>query len=156
MRKDRTFKFLYVISILINVAYFALRIVYIVTGRVKVTAPANASQSQLDAAATQRSAAVVYSIIVLVAELGGFVLVHVGQQMFTRQQTQFATMTPDNVSKMAQVRPRDQRTQAHKRLCRRPVACTLRTTMRLAQCGCRTFAGRALLPRRSHMLVGKY
>ena len=100
------FKALYIISILVNVAYFAIRIVYIVTGRVKVSAPEDASESQLDAVATQNKSAVIYSSIVLVAELGGFVLVHVGQQMFTRQRTQFAEMTADNVSKMAQVRSR--------------------------------------------------
>jgi hydrogenase maturation factor len=105
LHKDRLFRYLYVISILINFIYFAVRVFYIWSGRVKVTAPSNASMKELKAANAQNGAAMIYSAIVLVAELGGFVLVHVGQQMFTKQKTNFAKMTTDNIAKMAKVRP---------------------------------------------------
>ena len=103
LHKDRLFRIMYVLSVLVNIAYFALRLVYICTGRVKVAAPEDASQSELDAAEKQNDSALTYSIIVLVAELGGFVLVHAGQQMFTKQRTQFAKMTDENVAKMDEV-----------------------------------------------------
>lgn len=105
LHKDRLFRYLYGISIFINVVYFALRIVYIVTGKVKVRPPdgETATEEQLQAVEDQNAWAIVYSSIVLVAEFGGFILVHVGQQMFTRQKTKFAKMSPENVAKMSQV-----------------------------------------------------
>ena len=104
LHRDKLFRALYGISLIVNVAYFALRIAYIVTGRVKVQAPPDATDAMLARIERQNSAAVVYSIIVLVAEVGGFILVHIGQQMFIKQKTQFAKMTPGNVTRMAQVR----------------------------------------------------
>lgn len=103
-KKDRLFRVLYALSVLINAAYFAVRIAYIVTGRVKVTAAIDANDKELSRVARQNDAALIYSILVLVAELGGFVLVHLGQQMFTRQRTNFTTMTDDNVARMRTVR----------------------------------------------------
>ena len=103
-KKDRLFRVLYAISVLINVAYFAVRVAYIVTGRVKVTAAADATDQELSRVQRQNDAAVIYSSLVLVAELGGFVLVHLGQQMFTRQRTKFTTMTDDNVARLRTVR----------------------------------------------------
>lgn len=87
LHKDRLFRVLYALSILVNLAYFVIRIVYIITGRVKVRAPDedNATDANLAAVRRQNSAAIAYSIVVLIAEFGGFVLVHAGQQMFTRQ-----------------------------------------------------------------------
>jgi hypothetical protein len=103
-RKDRFYRFLYGVSIFINAIYFALRVFYIVTGRVKVSKPSNASGETLKEIERQNNVALLYSSIVLVAEFGGFVLVHIGQQMFTRQKTKFTTMNADNVERMEHVR----------------------------------------------------
>lgn len=46
-----------------------------------------------------------WSLIVLAAEIGGFVLVHLSQQMFIRQDTRFYEMSPDRVRQLKQVRP---------------------------------------------------
>ena len=45
-----------------------------------------------------------WSIIVLAAEIGGFVLVHLSQQMFIRQDTKFYEMAPDRVAQLKKVR----------------------------------------------------
>jgi hypothetical protein len=45
-----------------------------------------------------------WSLVVLAAEIGGFVLVHLSQQMFIRQDTKFYEMTPDRVQQLAKVR----------------------------------------------------
>jgi hydrogenase maturation factor len=104
--KDRFYRFLYGLSVFINVLYFALRIFYIITGKVKVSKPSNASEGTLAQIERQNNVALLYSTIVLVAEFGGFVLVHVGQQMFFRQKTKFTKMNVDNVERMDHVRSR--------------------------------------------------
>jgi hypothetical protein len=45
-----------------------------------------------------------WSLIVLAAEIGGFVLVHLSQQMFIRQDTKFYEMTEKNLERVTQVR----------------------------------------------------
>lgn len=47
-----------------------------------------------------------WSIIVLAAEIGGFVLVHLSQQMFIRQDTKFYEMQPERVDRLREVRIR--------------------------------------------------
>eukprot|EP00892_Ulva_mutabilis_P010707 jgi/Ulvmu1/8008/UM004_0244.1 len=99
-RQDRTFRWLFAFSVLFSVAYFAVRVVYIVTGKVKVGLPADASSDQIKSINRQNQSAIIYSSIVLVAEFGGFLLIHLGQQMFTRQHTRFGKMTDANVERM--------------------------------------------------------
>lgn len=99
-RQDRTFRWLFAFSVLFSMAYFAVRIVYIVTGKVKVGLPADATAEQIRTISRQNQSATVYSSIVLVAEFGGFLLIHLGQQMFTRQRTRFGKMTDANVERM--------------------------------------------------------
>lgn len=73
------------------------------TGRVQILAAPpeeDDSDSNVD---LQNRTALVYSIVVLVAELGGFVLVHAGQQMFWRQRTKWALMDERNVAGMREV-----------------------------------------------------
>ena len=40
----------------------------------------------------------------LAAEIGGFILVHVSQQMFVRQDTEFYALPPEHVQKLSDVR----------------------------------------------------
>lgn len=107
-QQDRTFRWLFAFSVLFSVAYFAVRVVYIVTGRVKVGMTADASPEQIRNVNRQNNSAIIYSSIVLVAEFGGFLLTHLGQQMFTRQRTRFGKMTDTNVERMKQVCPHPQ------------------------------------------------
>ncbi len=101
---DRLFRVLYALSLLISVAYVAIRVVYIATGRVNIRPPEDANDRELANVERQNRVAVVYSIIVLVAEIGGIVLIHAGQQMFTRQRTLFAEVTPSNVQRLSEAR----------------------------------------------------
>lgn len=104
-RQDRTFCWLFAFSVLFSVAYFAIRVVYIVTERVKVGMTSDATPEQIRNVKRQNDSAIIYSSIVLVAEFGGFLLTHLGQQMFTRQRTRFGKMTDANVERMKQVQP---------------------------------------------------
>jgi hypothetical protein len=45
-----------------------------------------------------------WSCIVLAAEIGGFILVHLSQQMFVRQDTKFYPLPPEHVQKLRDVR----------------------------------------------------
>ena len=102
--QNHTFRRLFGLSIFFSFTYFALRVVYIAMNKVKVVVnPDNASAEALRDVERQNRAALVYSTIILFAELGGFILVHVGQQMFTRQKTKFGKMPDVNVAKMKQV-----------------------------------------------------
>jgi hypothetical protein len=101
--QNHTFRRLFGLSIFFSFAYFALRVVYIAMNKVKVAVPADSSAETLREVDRQNRAALVYSTIILCAELGGFILVHVGQQMFTRQTTKFTKMPDVNVEKMKQV-----------------------------------------------------
>jgi hypothetical protein len=47
-----------------------------------------------------------WSCCVLAAEIGGFILVHISQQMFTRQDTKFYPLPPEHVQKLRDVRAR--------------------------------------------------
>lgn len=44
-----------------------------------------------------------WSIVVLAAEIGGFILVHLSQQMFIRQDTKFYEMAPERVNQLREV-----------------------------------------------------
>lgn len=44
-----------------------------------------------------------WSIIVLAAEIGGFILVHLSQQMFIRQDTKFFEMEPERINQLREV-----------------------------------------------------
>lgn len=101
--QNKTFRRLFGLSIFFSFVYFALRVVYIAMGKVKVAVPADSSAETLREVDRQNRAALVYSTIILCAELGGFILVHVGQQMFTRQKTKFTRMPDLNVERMKQV-----------------------------------------------------
>lgn len=46
-----------------------------------------------------------WSCCVLAAEIGGFILVHMSQQMFKRQDTKFFEMSPERVAQLREVRP---------------------------------------------------
>ena len=45
-----------------------------------------------------------WSCVVLLAEIGGFILVHISQQMFVRQDTKFYPLPPQHVQKLRDVR----------------------------------------------------
>ena len=45
-----------------------------------------------------------WSIVVLAAEIGGFILVHLSQQMFIRQDTKFFEMAPERINQLREVR----------------------------------------------------
>jgi hypothetical protein len=45
-----------------------------------------------------------WSIVVLAAEIGGFILVHLSQQMFIRQDTKFFEMAPERVNQLREVK----------------------------------------------------
>jgi hypothetical protein len=47
-----------------------------------------------------------WSCVVLAAEIGGFVLVHLSQQMFIRQDTKFFEMAPERIQQLRDVRSR--------------------------------------------------
>ena len=47
-----------------------------------------------------------WSCCVLAAEIGGFILVHISQQMFVRQDTKFYPLPPEHVQKLRDVRCR--------------------------------------------------
>ena len=101
--QNHTFRRLFGLSIFFSFTYFALRVVYIAMNKVMVVRPENVTPEALRDIERQNRAALVYSTIILCAELGGFILVHVGQQMFTRQKTKFGKMPDANVEKMKQV-----------------------------------------------------
>lgn len=101
--QNHTFRRLFGLSIFFSFTYFALRVVYIAMNKVMVVRPENATPEALRDIERQNRAALVYSTIILCAELGGFILVHVGQQMFTRQKTKFGKMPDANAEKMKQV-----------------------------------------------------
>lgn len=44
-----------------------------------------------------------WSCFVLAAEIGGFILVHLSQQMFKRQDTKFFEMSPERVAQLREV-----------------------------------------------------
>lgn len=44
-----------------------------------------------------------WSCCVLAAEIGGFILVHLSQQMFCRQDTKFFEMSPERVAQLREV-----------------------------------------------------
>lgn len=44
-----------------------------------------------------------WSIVVLAAEIGGFILVHLSQQMFIRQDTKFYEMAPERINQLREV-----------------------------------------------------
>ena len=46
-----------------------------------------------------------WSCCVLAAEIGGFILVHISQQMFVRQDTKFYPLPPEHVAQLRDVRP---------------------------------------------------
>ena len=46
-----------------------------------------------------------WSCCVLAAEIGGFILVHLSQQMFCRQDTKFFEMSPERVAQLREARP---------------------------------------------------
>lgn len=46
-----------------------------------------------------------WSCVVLAAEIGGFILVHISQQMFVRQDTKFYPLPLEHVQKLRDVRP---------------------------------------------------
>lgn len=46
-----------------------------------------------------------WSIVVLAAEIGGFILVHLSQQMFIRQDTKFFEMAPERINQLREVCP---------------------------------------------------
>lgn len=103
--QNHTFRRLFGLSIFFSFTYFALRVVYIAMNKVKVVRPPpDSSADTLREIDRQNRAALLYSTIILCAELGGFILVHVGQQMFTKQKTKFGKMPDANVEKMKQVR----------------------------------------------------
>jgi hypothetical protein len=56
-----------------------------------------------------------WSCVVLAAEVGGFILVHISQQMFKRQDTKFYPLTDEHVQRLQDVRPRP--SPAHRRGC---------------------------------------
>lgn len=101
--QNHTFRRLFGLSIFFSFVYFALRVVYIAMNNVKVAVPADSTPETLRLVERQNRVALLYSTIILCAELGGFILVHVGQQMFTRQKTKFGKMPDVNVEKMKQV-----------------------------------------------------
>lgn len=45
-----------------------------------------------------------WSCVVLAAEIGGFILVHISQQMFVRQDTKFYPLPAEHVQKLRDVR----------------------------------------------------
>lgn len=53
-----------------------------------------------------------WSCCVLAAEIGGFLLVHISQQMFIRQDTKFYPMPPETVNRLREARGRRRRTAA--------------------------------------------
>ena len=71
-----------------------------------------------------------WSCLVLAAEIGGFILVHLSQQMFCRQDTKFFEMSPERVAQLREVSPPPP--QPHSLICcsclgaRRPCVCVPR------------------------------
>lgn len=105
LKPNHRFRILFVLSVIVSFLYFAVRVIYLATGRGKFQIPPGATaeeRARLEAVNTGYS--LWWSCVVLIAELGGFVLVHVGQQMFTKQKTKFTIMTEENVARMEQVR----------------------------------------------------
>jgi hypothetical protein len=138
------YMFLYALSIVASIAYFAIRIVYIAEGRFSVRIPLNVvvdrpgggkdevgdllneagfdidpyendeiTESMLDHPLLAGVKGIVerstysywWSCCVLAAEIGGFILVHVSQQMFVRQDTKFYEMPPERVAQLREVCP---------------------------------------------------
>jgi len=91
IRTNRPFMVLFALSVALSVVYFAIRILFLI----QVTDEYRRNTS---------SFSMPWSIVVMVAELGGFILTHVGQQMFWKQDTIFKPMSTFMRNKMESVR----------------------------------------------------
>lgn len=104
-RPNYLYRFLYALSIVASLIYIGVRVYYIASGRSSLRIPRNVlgNQAVIQDLRDGFTYSYAWSTVVLLAEIGGFILVHVGQQMFTRQDTTFEPMTEAAVQKLRQI-----------------------------------------------------
>ena len=91
VKTNTGFMLLFSLSVMLSIIYFVIRCIFLI----EVTDEYEANTSSYSLA---------WSIIVMFAELGGFILTHIGQQMFWKQHTTFTPMSTFMKHKMESVR----------------------------------------------------